>query len=226
METQKYDDTLARAQAAVEAGNGLAGTGFWKMVGEVKRSPDLVEKYADQIAAVDQKAHANWALLRIPLSVGTFLAALATVVGGYLVSGASGQTGNLAGLVLLVGMGVILVATHGLAHLVTGWMFGMKFTSWFVGTIKRPQPGVKVDYSTYLRTPASLRAWMHASGAIVSKIVPFAVLPFALADGTADWVPLVLIVLGVGQILTDILWSVKASDWKKFRREMQFRQES
>jgi hypothetical protein len=29
-----------------------------------------------------------------------------------------------------------------------------------------------------------------------------------------------LVVAGFGQIVTDILWSTKASDWKKFRREM------
>jgi hypothetical protein len=33
-------------------------------------------------------------------------------------------------------------------------------------------------------------------------------------------VVVVLLALGVVQIATDLLWSVKASDWKKFRREM------
>jgi hypothetical protein len=33
---------------------------------------------------------------------------------------------------------------------------------------------------------------------------------------------LVLLALGVIQIATDLLFSVKTSDWKKFRREMEF----
>ena len=69
--------------------------------------------------------------------------------------------------------GVLLVTTHGLGHLAVGKARGMKFTHWFVGTMQRPQPGVKLDYATYLRVDAVGRAWMHASGAIVTKIVPF-----------------------------------------------------
>jgi hypothetical protein len=31
--------------------------------------------------------------------------------------------------------------------------------------------------------------------------------------------------MGVAALATDVLWSTKASDWKKFRREMSFAQE-
>ncbi len=46
----------------------------------------------------------------------------------------------------------------------------MRVIYWFVGTIRRPQPGVKVDYASYLRAPPRQRAWMHASGAIVVEV--------------------------------------------------------
>ena len=45
-------------------------------------------------------------------------------------------------------------------------------------------------------------------------------IPYAVAIGTETWAVLVLLALGVIQIVTDVLFSVKASDWKKFRREM------
>jgi hypothetical protein len=38
--------------------------------------------------------------------------------------------------------------------------------------------------------------------------------------GAPGWTMAILGVIAVGQIITDILWSTKASDWKKFRREM------
>jgi hypothetical protein len=41
-----------------------------------------------------------------------------------------------------------------------------------------------------------------------------------VAIGTETWAALLLLTLGVLQIVTDVLFSVRASDWKKFRREM------
>jgi hypothetical protein len=78
---------------------------------------------------------------------------------------------------------------------------------------------LKLDYATYLRASAAHRAWMHAAGAIVSKIVPFAVVPYAIAVGADAWAVALLLAVGVVSIVTDVFWSVKASDWKKFRRE-------
>ena len=105
-------------------------------------------------------------------------------------------------------------------HLVVyGSLLGMRFTDWFADVPRRPQPGFKLDYATYLRTPAASRAWMHASGAIVTKLVPFAVIPYALSIACAGWAIALLAVIGVAQVATDALWSVRASDWKKFRRE-------
>ncbi|MGH8916147.1 MAG: hypothetical protein ACRDZM_16750, partial [Acidimicrobiia bacterium] len=80
--------------------------------------------------------------------------------------------------------------------------------------------GVKVDYATYLRAPASSRAWMHAAGAIFTKILPFAFLGAAFAAEVPTWTIVILVLTGLAQIGIDILWSTKASDWKKFRREM------
>jgi hypothetical protein len=61
---------------------------------------------------------------------------------------------------------------------------------------------------------------MHAAGAIATKLTPFLVVPYAVAIGTDTWAVLALLALGVVQILFDVLYSVRASDWKKFRREM------
>ena len=61
---------------------------------------------------------------------------------------------------------------------------------------------------------------MHAAGAIASKLTPFLVMPYAVAIGTDTWAVLALLAFGIVQILTDALYSVRASDWKKFRREM------
>jgi hypothetical protein len=216
------DDVLAKVEAILETGAeaDLAGSGFWKAVTAVKRNPALVEEYAARIASIDRAAFERWALIKMPVAIGTALASLATAVGLGLIAWAYRLTGTAQGVVLLAGIGVVLTATHGLGHLAVGTSLGIRFTHWFVAGVRRPQPGVKVDYRSYLQAPARNRAWMHAAGALVSKTVPFMGLGAGWAMRTPGWTMAVLGGFSLLQIVTDIVWSTKASDWKKFRREM------
>jgi hypothetical protein len=226
MDRARVEAILDAAEKAVSAGSPLAPTGFWKAVAAVKRDQTLVEEHADRIARIDRASFKTWALVTVPLWLGNVLMIGGTLVGLALVARAYYLEGTGAGLVFLVGFGIVLVTTHGLGHLAVGSLMGMRFTHWFIGTLSQPQPGVKVDYSTYLRAPAVSRAWMHASGAIVTKTVPFVFLGAALAADLPAWVVWALVVIGFAQIGTDLTWSRKASDWKKFRREMNLAQTS
>lgn len=226
MESSGIERALATAEAQVAAGHGLAGTGFWAAVATVKTDGDLVDRYADRIAAIDQDAFAQWALLTVPKVVGTSLALFGTGAGLVLVGASYSLDGLAAVVIFYLGFGALLVSTHALAHLIVGQIFGIQFTRWFVASLTRPQPGVKIDYATYLRAPASRRAWMHASGALVTKIIPFALIGGAIAAGLPTWAVLGLAVIGTAMIITDVLWSTTSSDWMKYRREMKFAQTS
>lgn len=214
----RIERALVQAESQLDAGAGLEGSGFWPAVNRVKRNPALVESFGSRIAALDQRAFKNWALLVVPFWLGTLAAIVMTGVGSGLVALSYGSTGGE--FLFLIGFGIILVTTHGLGHLVVGWLNGIRFTAWFIGTVARPQPGVKVEYQSYLKASPKGRAWMHASGALVSKLIPFLLVPAALAADLDSWVVVVLVVVGVGSIITDVVWSTSKSDWKKFRREM------
>ena len=222
MERSEVEQVLGAVEArlAADPAAGLKGSGFWKAVAAVKLDSGLVGDLGERIAAIDRTAFERWALLTVPLGLGTAAAIAGTGLGLLLVGLAYGTPEPWNGLLLLAGSGALLVATHGLGHLVVGRLVGIRFTHWFVGTVARPQPGVKTDYATYLATSAERRAWMHASGALVSKIVPFALIPAALIAGVPRWATILLVAVGVVSVITDILWSTQFSDWKKFRREM------
>jgi hypothetical protein len=226
IEPVEIERSLTAAEVATAAGGGVAGTGFWKAVAALKRRPDLVERHADRVAEIDRSAFENWAFYTMPVIPGTVLMIVATLAGAAAVGMAYFIDGEVvATLVFYAGVGVLLVSTHGLAHLLVGRAAGMEFTHWFIGTVGRPQPGVKVDYATYLRSPAASRAWMHASGAIVTKLVPFALTGAAVAAELPAWAVWGLVAIGVVSVVADVLWSTKASDWKKYAREMRFAQE-
>lgn len=197
----------------------LRSLGFWRVVDAVKRDPSLNDQFADRIGAIDRAAFATWARLVIPIWLGTTIA-LGGAIAGVALMALSPTWSAWSGLIFLAGTGAVIGATHGLGHLVVGWIGGIRFSAWFVGR-GRPQPGVKTDYATYLRASPRSRAWMHASGALVTKAIPFLLLPVALSmPSNPAWVSVVLVVLGVVQIITDVLWSTKSSDWAKYRREM------
>jgi hypothetical protein len=98
-------------------------------------------------------------------------------------------------------------------------MVGISFTDYFLGGPKPPRPGLKSDYATYLRTDPGSRAWMHASGAIMTKLAPLFALVFWLGSGAPWWSAAALVAFCLVSIATDVAFSVKVSDWKKYRRE-------
>jgi hypothetical protein len=226
MEPVGIEEALSAGEAATNRGASLVGTGFWHAVARVKTDSELIERYADRIAVIDQAAFRNWALVVVPNGIGTIMMSLATVVGVMLIGYAYNFTDLLAVLAFYIGFGIVLTTSHGLGHLIVGRVSGIRFTSWFIGTIGRPQPGVKVDYASYLRTSSSRRAWMHASGALVTKILPFTLIGAAVAAGLAWWAVWALPLIGLVAIATDVVWSTKKSDWKKFQREMRFAHKS
>lgn len=222
MKSDDVDRTLTAIERSFQEDPtaNVAGTGFWKVVAAAKQDPKLVEEFGERIAALDRKGFERWAMVTLPLHIGTIVALIGTALGVALVGMAYSTDDPANGILLLAGMGALLVASHGLAHLIVGRVAGIRFTHWFVAGIGRPQPGVKTDYASYLAAGARQRAWMHASGAIVSKIVPFALIPAALASGVPGWTTAVLVVVGISTLISDWVLLDKSGDWKKFKREM------
>ncbi|MGD2051735.1 MAG: hypothetical protein PVI35_04585 [Acidimicrobiia bacterium] len=222
MDAGRIEAVVAECERQVAAGGSvdLRGTGFWKAVSGVKRDPAMVERFADRMAAIDRAAFERWARWKLPLGAGMWLmallaaASLAAIAIGYYLS----EPWN--GLFLLGGAVALETAVHTPAHWLVGRGAGIAFTHWYVASVTRPQPGVKIDYASYLRAPARGRARMHAAGAVATKVVPFLLLGAAWGMGAPAWAWVALVVLGLAQILTDVLWSVKKSDWKRYRREM------
>lgn len=220
-ERSAVEVALARAEEAVAQGASLKGTGFWKAVGQVKRDRDLVARYADRIAMIDRRAFERGVKLRVPLTVGLSGLLLVTMLGiAAIIISRGGIPSGLAALFFLGGLAALIVGSHSLAHVVVGRIAGIRFTHAFLGGPPPPRPGVKTDYATYLRASPMSRAVMHASGAVLTKLIPFALIPFIPDIRQRTWIFWALIAIGIVQILTDVFLSTKVSDWKKVRREL------
>ena len=199
---------------------------FWAAVSAVKRDADLIERHATQIGEIDRLVFEQWKpLIRVRMSAGNAAAIVGTLAGLGLVAAGYYLSDPWNGLAILAGTGVLLGTTHGLAHVLGGAVVGIRFIAWFVAGIRAPQPGVKTEKASYLRTPPRSRAWMHASGAVITKLVPFLMLGPALVADVPTWTWVVLLIIGFGQFVTDAIWSTKTSDWMRYRREMRIARE-
>jgi hypothetical protein len=193
----------------------------------VKRDDELIERHADQVGRIDAKAFRAGVRFRLPLWVGITLMLIAVVVGIVAVvlavrAGANSEPDDVTvGVGLVVGAAAWAAGLHSLAHYLVGRSVGIWFTDLFVAFPPPPLPGLKTDYASYLRASPIARAWMHASGAIATKLAPFIALAFAPAAHAPAWAIAILLGLGIFQIVTDVLFSTKASDWKKVRRELE-----
>ncbi len=237
-EIEDYQDAFARIERHVEAGDAdLSDLGFWHLVRKVKAEPALAVHWADECGRIDRKAFEHRVPLRFPVWLGNVVLLLGSVVLAALVpvalQVARGQglvdrpNQLLAGILAVVAAGGLSVTTHDLAHWLVGRLGGIRFIAYFLDGPTRIQPGLKSDYETYLKASPGARAVMHAAGAVASKIAPFAVfvavyLPhrasgYALLPAWSLWT---ILGIGVVQLLTDVLWSTKTSDWKKVRCEL------
>jgi hypothetical protein len=217
------DARLGAIEAAVAGGDrDLRAQGFWRLVAQVKADPQLVERFADRLGAVDTAAFRSAVRLRAPVWIGNLV-----LLGGIAIGAAAaalalgdGTSPTVAGIALVAAGGAWSLSLHCPAHWLVGRLAGIRFTDVFIGGPPPPRPGLKTDYSTYLRADPVARARMHAAGAVATKVAPFLALALWLASRAPWWSAAALVALGLIQIATDALFSVRSGDWKKFRREM------
>jgi hypothetical protein len=218
---EPFQEAFARIEAAVETGDtDLSRLGFWRLLREIKVDPTLSEHWADVVGRIDRAAFERAVRPRFPVWFGNAVLLIGTLVGAAAVVLAMRTSSEvLAGLALVAAGLIWSLSLHDLAHWLVGRVVGIRFTSYFFGGPFPPRPGMKTDYATYLRTPPGSRAWMHASGALATKAAPFVALAFWWATDAPAWAAWALVVYGVFQIVSDVLFSTKSSDWKKVKRE-------
>ena len=227
LSAERVRTELARIDHEVDSGtHDLAALGFWKLLAGVKRDPELVEVAADTAGKIDAKAFDAHVKVKSPVWFGNLLLALWVAVGALcvVVARCAAKTTDpeplVAGIALVLAAAIWSGSVHCPAHWLVGRVSGIRFRCYFFGGPFPPRPGLKTEYSTYLRAAPEKRARMHAAGALATKVAPFVALAFWPGSGAPLWSALVVLAIGIVQIVTDVLFSTKTSDWKKVKREL------
>lgn len=234
-QAEEYQDAFARIEREVEEGRrDLGALGFWRLVRQIKRDPALSQHWADEVGRIDRRAFEHWVRPRFPvwfgnavLLVGSAVLVAVVPVAVAMARDAASPELVLPGLMLLAAAGGLSITLHDPAHWLVGRLARIRFDWYFLDGPFRIQPGIKLDYASYLRASPGARAWMHAAGAVASKAAPFAVFAAAYFPHRAanydlfpPWAMWGVLGFGILQIVTDLWWSTRKSDWKKVRREL------
>jgi hypothetical protein len=219
-ERDRIGSELDRIEAAVGRGEGdLRALGFWRLVGAIKRDRVLTIAFADQCGRIDEAAFRARVRFRVPVWLGNVLLPGVVAAGVVAIVLAGVWTGPAAGIALLAAGLAWSLGVHSPTHWAVGWIDGIRFTDYFLGGPPPPRPGIKTDYATYLRADPHKRAWFHASGAIATKIAPFVAVALSPATNAPGWAVIAMAAYGFLQIATDVAFSVRSGDWKRFLRE-------
>ena len=219
---EDFQEAFARIEAALDAGDAdLGKLGYWRLLRQVKAEAPLSHHWADDIGRIDRKAFERRIRVRFPVWLGNtvLIAGLALGAVGVVVARRANDE-LLAGIALVAAAVAWSVSVHCLAHWLVGRIGRIRFTAYFFKRELPPRPGLKTDYATYLRAAPLSRAWMHAAGALATKVAPFVALAFFPGSRAPAWAGWTLLGIGLLQLFTDVRYSTKVGDWKKVRREL------
>lgn len=202
---KEIESELDRIEEAVLNGDySLGEMGFWRIVTKIKKDPELIHKFADQIGRIDQAFFRAKAPISASIKLGNFIEIVTTlfviVILYRLLS-----SGIYTGIALLAGAFVLMATLHPLAHCAVGRIFGIKFTFYFPDGPALIEPTLKTDYASYLRTPPIKRALMHAAGPLISTFVIIIALATAIAVKAPSWTSWILLGLLIFNIVFETL---------------------
>lgn len=196
---------LDRIEEAIAKGKySLCERDFWRIVTQVKKEPELANKFADRIGRIDQTIFRKKARISVPLKIGHFIEIMATlliVVALYCLI----SSGTYTGIAILAGTFALMGTVHPLAHYMVGRAFGIRFTFYFPNGPAMIEPTIKTDYATYLKTPPIKRAVMHAAGPLICTLIIIVALAVAVAVNAPPWTPRLLAAFLVFNILFEVL---------------------
>jgi hypothetical protein len=223
LDTRKALDLI---EAEVATGRtDLGALGFWRLVASIKRDAVSLIELVDQVGRIDRAAFRARVRARVPVWLGTLTMVTVVLVGVVAIVLSTVWTGAWAGIALLAAGGAWSLGIHGPAHQAFAWFSGIRITDYFLGGPPPPRPGIKTDYASYLRTDPSRRAWFHASGAVATKVAPFVAVALSPLTNAPAWAVIAMAAYGVFQIVTDVAFSTRTGDWKKYLREREIARE-
>lgn len=200
------DTALGEIEKKIEEkGYSIRELGFWRLVEEIKKDPELIKKYAGRIGRIDQKIFRDRAPFTMNIGLGNLLEFLGVMVSLAILIWGTAYRGPYFWAPPLIAALLLSTAVHPLAHYLAGKLAGIKFTFYFLNGPMKIEPTLKTDYATYLKASPRQRAAMHLAGAVATTISPIIVLVIAYFLGAPKLSLLALVALFLFFLSTEFI---------------------
>ncbi len=185
---------------------------FWKLVDEIKKGK--FKEHIDFVGRIDEKVYRKRTRIKVGISYGNSILLVLLIISIFLLT--------RGGYLFLLGALCIPWIVHPLAHYIVGKAYGIDFLFYFPNGPAKIEPTLKIDYATYLRASARKRAYMHASGVIATLSSAFLMVILSFLSKQNALIKFVLIAYFLILLITDLAFSPKFGDLKRYKREMRY----
>ncbi|VVB56226.1 Uncharacterised protein [uncultured archaeon] len=189
---------------------------FLSIVDKIKKDKINDDELLTQIENLSRKRFEKKVSLTLGLFTGNLLEIIATIAA--IVLAFQVNTGWVLYLCALI----LMATLHPLSHYLTGRLFGIRFTHYYLNGPARIEPTLRINYFSYLKAEGVKRALMHASGVIGTLAAPLIVAIIALDKGSLG-VAMNLMYFFLLLIVFELLTSTKIGDLMKAKREYGYR---
>ncbi len=195
---------------------GYRGKDFMAIIDAVKKERISDDKLLAQIENTSRRRFMDKVSFRLSVPAGNVLETVITIAALILAF----MTGKDWMLYICA---IILLATlHPLSHYVTGRLFGIRFTHYYLDGPAKIEPTLRIDYASYLRASPVKRALMHAFGVIGTVVAPLIIAFIALNRGYGG-AAFYLFIFFLLLIVFELLTSTRNGDLMRAGREYGYR---
>jgi hypothetical protein len=194
--------------------NNYNGKEFLSIVNKVKKDRTSDDELLTQIENISHKRFREKVSITLGLFAGNLLEMFATIAAIVLVFLVDNDW------MPYISTLIQMTTLHPLSHYLTGRLFGIRFTHYYLNGPARIEPTLRINYFSYLKASGGKRALMHASGVIGTLSAPLIVALIALNKGGTSQNLLYLFLL---LIVFELLTSTKIGDLMKAKREYGYR---
>lgn len=196
--------------------NNYNGKEFLSIVNNIKKDKINDDELLTQIENLSRKRFEGKVSLTLGLFTGNLLEIIATIAAIVLAFRVNTDW------VLYLCVLILMATLHPLSHYLTGRLFGIRFTHYYLNGPARIEPTLRINYFSYLKAKGVKRALMHASGVIGTLAAPLIVALIALDKGDLG-VAMNLMYFFLLLIVFELLTSTKIGDLMKAKREYGYR---
>ncbi|MFZ3166995.1 MAG: hypothetical protein WA130_05225 [Candidatus Methanoperedens sp.] len=210
-----HNDLKERAKK-LENNYNYNGKEFLSIVNKIKKDKINDGELLTQIENLSRKRFEGKVSLTLGLFTGNLLEIIATIAAIVLAFRINTDW------VLYLCVLILMATLHPLSHYLTGSLFGIRFTHYYLNGPARIEPTLRINYFSYLKAKGVKRALMHASGVIGTLAAPLIVALIALDKGALG-VAMNLMYFFLLLIVFELLTSTKIGDLMKAKREYGYR---